>query len=161
MLKDKISYASRPLVPKLYLGTPLSAKLCFTPQAKATKLRGHQRSQVQLGNEEMGRPSHVSSKPEASDNPSRRLSPLRAIPPGTNLKELYPVRGTTSVRPPPGSIAEKDDHRWCHPPPRVQPPARMVKSLQDFTNEKELRSSYSMLGGFPSLVPKYNLGTRN
>jgi hypothetical protein len=39
------------LVPKLYLGTHLSAKLCF-PQAEATKLRGHLHSQVQLGNEE-------------------------------------------------------------------------------------------------------------
>ena len=38
------------LVPKLYLGTHLSAKLCF-PRAEATKLRGHLRSQVQLGNE--------------------------------------------------------------------------------------------------------------
>jgi hypothetical protein len=42
--------ATVPLVPKLYLGTSLSAKLCF-PQAEATKLRGHLRSQVQLGNE--------------------------------------------------------------------------------------------------------------
>ena len=40
------------LVPKLYLGTRLSAKLCF-PQAEATKLRGDLRSQVQLGNEEI------------------------------------------------------------------------------------------------------------
>jgi hypothetical protein len=38
------------LVPKLHLGTRLSAKLRF-PQTEATKLRGHLRSQVQLGNE--------------------------------------------------------------------------------------------------------------
>jgi hypothetical protein len=41
------------LVPKLYLGTRLSAKLCF-PLVEATKLRGHLRSQVQLGNAEKG-----------------------------------------------------------------------------------------------------------
>jgi len=41
-----------PLVPKLYLGTHLSAKLCFASWTEATKLRGHSRSQVQLGNEE-------------------------------------------------------------------------------------------------------------
>src|SRR5260221_4292731 len=40
------------LVPKLHLGTHLSAKLCFT-QAGATKLRRHLRYQVQLENEEL------------------------------------------------------------------------------------------------------------
>ena len=38
------------LVPKLNLGTHLSAKLCFL-RAEATKLRGRLRSQVQLGDE--------------------------------------------------------------------------------------------------------------
>jgi hypothetical protein len=47
-----LSAGARPLVPKLHLGTHLSAKLCFT--AEATKLRGQARSQVQLGNEESG-----------------------------------------------------------------------------------------------------------
>jgi hypothetical protein len=43
------------LVPKLYLGTHLSVKLCFA--AAATKLCGQGRSQLQLGNEGLGNAS--------------------------------------------------------------------------------------------------------
>ena len=67
-------------------------------------------------------------KPEACYNPSRWLSPQRTIPPEINLKEQHPGRGTTSVRPPPGSVAEKIDYRWYR---FAQPPARIVQSLRD------------------------------
>ena len=45
-LSDRVSF-----IPKWYVGLRFKEKLCFS-QAEATKLRGHLRSQVQLGSEE-------------------------------------------------------------------------------------------------------------
>jgi hypothetical protein len=72
------------------------------------------------------------SKPEASHNPSRWLSPVGATPPEKFLQESHSGRGATSVRPLPGSMIALMNTGGVAPRGRVaQPPARIVKSLRD------------------------------